>query len=167
MDFLEFMLLRFCFLRLSLTGIIPESVDTSPNSYYTGYPPSSGKVCGFTFGFGTGSQFTRLHVKSNLYKPYSSQILTSENMPKVMASAPWWWGANPNGKITILIGEGKGVDCESYEIYDPEKELLLTYAEWDRVGRCCVSRQHVEFIAARRSNHFYRLKKRAARESLP
>jgi hypothetical protein len=127
------LLIVFCIVIVfSFTGVIPQFEDTSPNGNYVGYQPSSGKVWAYASGFGSGFKFNRLHLKSNLYGRLELvKLLTTENMPEITDLAPWWWGANPDGKTTILIGVGKCPDCKCYEIYDPSRELLFTYEEWD------------------------------------
>jgi hypothetical protein len=127
------LLVFFCIIiLLSLNGTIPKFEDTSPNGDYAGYQPSSGKVWSYASGFGSGFQFTRLHLKSNLYGRLELvELLTTKNMPGITDLAPWWWKINPDGKTTMLIGSGKCLDCKYYEIYDPARELLFTYEEWD------------------------------------
>ena len=81
-------------------------------------------------GFCDGFEYTRLHLKPSAYgRSGLVELLTFTNMPKIAESAPWWWGASPDGKTTLLIGSGKGVDSKYYEIYDPNRELLFTYHE--------------------------------------
>ncbi len=120
------------FVVLSFKGIIPNFADTSLNAGYAGYQPSSGKVWEYAVGWGDGFKFRRLHLKPSSYGRLELvQILTTANTPSITHLAPWWWEAKPNGKTTILIGSGKGYDCKYYEIYDPVREILFTYEEWD------------------------------------
>jgi len=57
-------------------------------------------------------------------------VLTESNRPP-LPYAPWWWGTNPNGKATVFSGGGLGFNTQSYQVYDPDKELLYVYCEWD------------------------------------
>lgn len=81
-------------------------------------------------GFGSGYAFYRLNLDKGAYSQPSASILTATNRPD-LPRAPWWWGANPNGRTTVLSGEGLGPSTQSYQVYDPDKELLYVYCEWD------------------------------------
>ena len=109
-------------------GVIPKLSDTS-DPKLCGINPTSGKVWSWTHGWGSGSAFYRMHLKRSSYAGERAIVLTEKNIPDL--PHPWWWGTNPDGRATILVGGGLGQDTESYEIYDPTKELLYVYCEWD------------------------------------
>lgn len=113
-----------------IKGAIPTFADTEDVSYakLCGYQPSSGQVWTWGTGFGSGIAFFRLHLSKDSYP--ATELLTEKNMPKYEV-APWWWGARPNGRITIRKSGGLGHGTESYEIYDPDKGLLFVSCEWD------------------------------------
>ena len=120
------------FAVLHLRGTIPSFADTSDASYekLCGFEPSHGSVWTTSSGFGSGGAFYRLNLARTAYSEARATILTDTNRPP-LSHAPWWWGTEPNGKVTVFLGGGLGFNTQSYQVYDPDKELLYVYCEWD------------------------------------
>ena len=120
------------FALLQFQGTIPSFADTRGVSYekLCGFEPSYGRVWTTSSGLGSGSAFYRLNLRRSAYKEPRSAILTGSNRP-LLPHAPWWWGTKPNGKVTVFSEGGLGFSTQSYEVYDPDKELLYVYCEWN------------------------------------
>lgn len=120
------------FIWLQFRGTIPYFADTNDISYekLCGVMPTSGKVWTAGGGFGSGSVYYRLHLAKSSYTTSSATLLTNANLQR-LANAPWWWGIKPNGKATVISSGGMGYNTPRHEIYDPDKEILYVYCEWD------------------------------------
>lgn len=120
------------FALLQLRGTISSFADTSDASYekLCGFEPSHGRVWTTSSGFGSGGVFYRLNLARTAYKEARATTLTDTNRPR-LPHAPWWWGTEPNGRVTVFLGRGLGFNTESYQVYDPDKEQLYVYCEWD------------------------------------
>ena len=117
---------------LQLRGTIPRIADPSDVSYekLCGFAPSHGRVWTTSSGFGSGGAFYRLSLKRTAYAESRASVLTVGNRPR-LRNAPWWWGAEPDGKATVFVAGGLGSNTQSYQVYDSQKELLHVYCEWD------------------------------------
>jgi hypothetical protein len=113
------------FAFLQFRGTIPSFADTSDPSYekLCGFEPSHGRVWTTSSGFGSGGAFYRLNLARSAYSESRATILTESNRPP-LPQAPWWWGAKPNGKVSVFLGSGLGFNTQSYQVYDPDNELL-------------------------------------------
>lgn len=120
------------FVWLQFRGTIPTFADATDMSYakLCGFKPSSGKVWTTSSGFGSGGAFYRLNLTRAAYLQPRATVLTEANRPS-LPHAPWWWGAEPNGRVTVLSQGGLGFNTQSYQVYDPDKELLYVYCEWN------------------------------------
>ncbi len=120
------------FAWLQFRGIIPGFADTNDASYekLCGIKTSHGRVWTTSSGFGRGGAFHRLRLAKATYTEARATILTDANRPRI-SHAPWWWGAEPNGRVTVVTGGGLGFNTKSCQVYDPDKELLYVYCEWD------------------------------------
>ncbi len=119
------------FAWLQFRGTIPSFADTSDLSYekLCGFQPSHGRVWSTSGGFGSGT-FYRLNFARTGYSDSRATVLSESNRPE-LPHAPWWWGAEPNGRTTVLVGGGLGFNTLRYEMYDPDNEILYVYCEWD------------------------------------
>jgi hypothetical protein len=117
---------------LQFRGTIPSFADTSDVSYakLCGFEPSHGRVWTTSSGFGSGGAFYRLSLAKSAYTESRAAVLTTSNRPN-LPQAPWWWGTDPDGKTTVFSGGGLGFSTQSHQIYDPDRELLYVYCEWD------------------------------------
>jgi len=117
---------------LQFRGTIPSFADTSDVSYekLCGFEPSHGRVWITSSGFGSGGAFFRLNLARTAYTESRASVLTESNRPS-LSHAPWWCGTEPNGRVTVFSGGGLGFNTQSYHVYDPDKELLYVYCEWD------------------------------------
>ena len=120
------------FAWLQFRGTIPSFADTSDVSYdkLCGFEPSHGRVWTTSSGFGSGGAFYRLSLAKSAYTESRAAVLTTSNRPN-LPHAPWWWGAEPDGRTTVFSGGGLGYNTQSYQVYDPQRELLYVYCEWD------------------------------------
>jgi hypothetical protein len=120
------------FAWLQFRGTIPNFADISDVSYakLCGFEPSHGRVWTTSSGSGNGGAFYRLILARSAYSESRATVLTESNRP-ALPHAPWWWGTKPNGKSTVFSGGGLGFNTQSYQVYDPDKELLYVYCEWD------------------------------------
>jgi hypothetical protein len=119
------------FAWLRFEGMIPVWADPwdVSDEKLCGIQPTSGRVWSASSGLGTGSAFFRFHKAAADYSAMDAVILTEANSPEV--GQPWWWGAKPNGRVTILEAGCLGFDTKSYQIYDPDTEQLSVYCQWD------------------------------------
>jgi hypothetical protein len=119
-------------LAIGFFALLPNFADTSDASYEKlgGFEPSHGRVWTTSGGFGSGGAFYRLNLARGAYSESRATILTESNRPP-LPHAPWWWGAKPNGKVSVFLGGGLGFNTQSYQVYDPDEELLYVYCEWD------------------------------------